>query len=299
MTPPAFLVESFQAPAMEPGTDRVDAIVAVTATESLADAGPDATLGVILATSSAMVGAPFGLARTALAEIVTGLRVADRIFVVSFATFARTAVAPAPASAANFGALDAVTLRGGAAIAQGLGAARSLFSPGPANHAVLIAARDATERPETLAVELSRCAGLFSCDCWTVGGDPGASTPLAAVAQALRGEVRSARTAEELAQGVLAGTGRARAAAVGPIRLQIDVGPSVTVADCRQISPVEATLSPGLDTGRWFPGESRDFQVSLRVPATSAGEGEAAARVKVVFGQSDASPTATVHARRP
>jgi hypothetical protein len=300
LTERAFVLESFQAPDMEAGSDRVDAIVSITATTALAQAGPDLTVGIILATSSRMAGSPLAVVRPALRTVLAGLRDSDRFFVVSFAALARTAVAPAAAKSATLAAVDALRPAGPASVSQGLGAARSLFASGATNYAALIVLdADVTDRRELLAAELNQCASTFTCDCWAVGGPLSAGSLLPVVARTMRGGAASVTTGDELASGILAGADRARASAVGPLRLRIDAGPGVTMTGCRQVSPVEAALPPEFETARWVPGESRDYQVTLRVPPTEAGEEIVAAQVGVVLADERVSPTVQIHARRP
>ena len=176
----AFTLEAFQNPFLAEGADRVDAIVSITATGAVAAGGPAAPLllGFIIDTSGSMQGARIHAVRSAVEAAVGLLDERASFFVVAFANFGRVVVPPtvatAQAKAAAAAAVRGLEAEGGTAMSQGLAAARSLFSNHPeaiAECVFLTDGKNESEHPQDVAQELSRCTGMFSCDCWGVGTD--------------------------------------------------------------------------------------------------------------------------------
>ena len=313
-----FSIESFQNPYLAEGADRVDAIVSVTASAEAAAAAPvrDLLLGFIIDTSGSMQGERIAAVRDAVETALRELDESARFFVVSFANFGRVVVPTSQATPAALEvarrAVHSLEAAGGTAMSQGLEAARSLFS----NDADAICecifltdGKNESEDPGNVGIELRRCAGLFSCNCWGVGTDWQVGE-VQEIARTLLGKASLIPDPAGIAAAFAESVGKARAKSVKDVRLRVWTPAGAEVVSCKQVSPTIEELTDrstpvsaqlrDYPTGAWGAGESRDYQVAIRVKPGRVGDEMLAARPSIVFTDvngTDAeikSPTARV-----
>lgn len=302
MPPPdpaqAFTIEAFQNPYLAPEGERVDAILSVTAAGTAAPGRP-LLLGFVIDISGSMYGPRIEAVRRAVEVAIGLLDERAGFFVVTFNHSARVVVRPARATAdardqaARF--VRALVANGGTAMSQGLAAARSLFAGSPeaiGQCIFLTDGKNESETPEDVALELQRCAGLFSCDCWGVG----TSWKVGEVQEIARGLLGKASLIPEPA-GIEAAfreaVGKARSKSMKNVRLRVWTPAGAEVISFKQVSPTieDFTARASLvtaqvreyDTGSWGPGEARDYQLALRVRAGGVGDQMLAARPSLVF----------------
>ncbi len=306
-----FAIESFQNPYLAEGTDRVDAIVTVTATDDAAGGGqagttgPSLLLGLIIDTSGSMQGPRIEAVRSAVETAVQLLDEGSQFFVVAFANFGRVVVpttrATAQAKAAAARAVHGLTAAGGTAMSQGLAAARSLFANSPGSIAqclFLTDGKNESEQPQEVAQELSRCTGMFSCDCWGVGTDWRVGE-VQQIASSLLGKASLIPEPEGIATAFSDAVGKAQAKSVRDVRLRVWTPAGAQVVACKQVSPtIEDLTTRGgqlsaqvreYDTGAWGAGEARDYQLAVRVSPGRVGDEMLAARPSIVYRQPDGS----------
>lgn len=315
MADAAFTLESFQNPYLSDGADRVDAIVTVTATEAVAAAAATASAGLLLGfivdTSGSMEGDRIQAVRGAVEAAIQLLSDGDQFFVVSFANYGRvvvpTTAATAPAKAGAVRALEALSAAGGTAMSQGLAAARSLFANAPGTIAqclFLTDGKNESEHPQDVERELARCAGMFECDCWGVGTDWQVGE-VQEIARSLLGKATLIPGPEGIAAAFSAAVGKAQAKSVKEVRVRVWTPIGAEVVAFKQVSPTiedytdrSTTVSAQVRdflTGAWGPSESRDYQLTLRVPPGHVGDEMLAARPSVVY----AGPAGEVEIKAP
>jgi hypothetical protein len=295
----AFTIEAFQNPYLAPGSDRVDAIVCVTASGAAAPSARPLLLGFVIDNSGSMHGPRIEAVRRA---VETAIRLLDEragFFVVAFNGYARVVVPPARANEdakrRALAALHDVVANDGTAMSTGLAAARSLFARSPeaiGQCIFLTDGRNESESASEVELELRRCAGLFTCDCWGVG----TSWQVGEVQEIARGLLGKASLIPEPA-GIEAAfqdaVGKAQSKSMKNVRFRVWTPASAEVISFKQVSPTiedftarANQVSPQMreyDTGSWGPGESRDYQVALRVRAGGVGDQMLAARPSLVF----------------
>jgi hypothetical protein len=300
-----FTIEAFQNPYLVDGADRVDAILTVTAATGAAmEASPaDLVLGFILDTSGSMEGARIRAVRTAAESALRLLDERATFFVVAFANFGRVVVPPTTATPdakrAAIRAIEQLRAAGGTAMSQGLGAARSLFS-GFADAirqcVFLTDGKNESEHPVDVTEELAQCAGLFTCDCWGVGTDWQVGE-VQEIARALLGKATLIPEPEGIDAAFRTAVERAQSKAVRDVRVRVWTPVAAEVVAFKQVSPtIEDYTARALPvsaqvrdfaTGAWAAGESRDYQVAVRVAPGHVGDQMLAARPSVVFSGPD------------
>jgi len=303
-TPPpdaaeAFAIEAFQNPYLAPGSDRVDAIVSVTAAGTAPAAARPLLLGFVIDNSGSMHGPRIDAVRHA---VETAIRLLDDhagFFVVTFNGSARVVVPPTRAAEdAKRRALTAVhelVANDGTAMSTGLAAARSLFARSPEAIGQCIFLTDGKNESESateVELELRRCAGLFTCDCWGVG----TSWQVGEVQEIARGLLGKASLIPE-PEGIEAAfreaVAKAQAKSMKSVRFRVWTPASAEVISFKQVSPTIEEFTPRArqvnpqvreyDTGSWGPGEARDYQVALHVKPGAVGDQMLAARPSLVF----------------
>jgi VWA domain-containing protein len=304
-----FALEAFQNPYLAEGASRVDAIISITASGAVAAAGParELLLGFIIDTSGSMQGPRIHAVRAAVEAAVGLLDEGASFFVVAFANFGRVIVPPtratAQAKAAAAAAVRRLEAQGGTAMSQGLAAARSLFGNHPeaiAQCVFLTDGKNESEHPQDVAQELTRCTGMFACDCWGVGTDWKVGE-VQEIASSLLGKASLIPEPEGIHDAFQAAVDKAQAKAVKDVRLRFWTPVGATVLSCKQVSPtiedytaraeVQGSQVRDYGTGAWAPGESRDYQVALQVNPGNVGDEMLAGRPSVVIRQPDGTET--------
>lgn len=185
---------------------------------------------------------------------------------------------------------------GGTAISTWLSLARQLFGsadPGRVCHAILLTdGKNEHETPEQLGSALAECEGRFQCDCRGVGTEWEVSE-LRRVASALLGTVDIVADPADLADDFRSMIESAMGKVTRNVALRIWTPQGARMLFLRQVMPTieELTargeevnpLTADFPTGAWGK-ESRDYHISIEVPARNIGEEMLAARVSVVEG---------------
>jgi len=305
---PAFTAGVYQNQYLPVGATVVDAVVTVTASGSgLAAAGaPPSAAQVIMIDCSGSMTAP----ATKIAEakkatmtaidtlregvafaIVAGRGRAEMVYppTVSVVAAAHQTRDQAKAAVARLAA------NGGTAIGTWLTLANHLFARSNAEvkHAIMLTdGQNQHETAEQLATVLRACEGRFVCDTRGVGGDWSGSE-LRTVASALLGTADGLPDPGELVADFRSMTEAAMGKAVAEVALRLWTPAGATIRFVKQAfphvedltarrRPVSARIGD-YPTGAWG-AESRDYHISVEVPAGAVGEEMLAARVSVASG---------------
>jgi hypothetical protein len=182
---------------------------------------------------------------------------------------------------------------GGTALGTWLYLAKNLFAGHPAEvkHAIMLTdGRNEHETPGQLAAVLRSCEGGFVCDARGVG-DGWSGTELLVVASALLGTADGLAFPSDLVADFRRMTEAAMGKALGEVTLRLWTPAGSTVRLVEQAFPhledltgrrTEVSARIGdYPVGAWGI-ESRDYHVSIALPAGTVGEERLAARVSLV-----------------
>jgi len=183
---------------------------------------------------------------------------------------------------------------GGTAIGEWLRLARYIFTSRPADlrHAILLTdGKDEHETPDQLDSAIDLCDGLFTCDCRGVGTDWKVAE-LRKIATGLLGTVDIVPEPEGLAPDFAAIMGSAMGKQVADVALRIWTPQQAGIRFVRKVAPFVDDLTgrrtdSGPQTGEypigaWGAGESRDYQLCVRVAPGTVGQEILAARVRLI-----------------
>ena len=322
---PEFTVEVFQNEFLSEGGRDVDAVITVTATgggtpgsgtpaaQAVADAGSNnGTAGaavVIMVDCSGSMKYPqakLNAAGEATAAAIDTLRDNVAFAVVGGNHEAREiypghgelAIASPHTRDAAKRALSRLRASGGTAIGTWLRLAERLLGSTDAaiRHGILLTdGRNEHEEPAELTATLDDCAGSFTCDCRGVGTDWEVAE-LRRIAAALLGSVDIVADPAGLAEDFRSMMARAMEKEVADVALRLWTPQNAELKFVKQVAPSVADLSglrvaAGPRTGDYPTGswgdESRDYHVSVRVPAAGVGSVMLAARASLVLPQPD------------
>jgi len=186
---------------------------------------------------------------------------------------------------------------GGTAMGSWLLLARSLFRSVPnlaGKHAIMLTDGENHNEAETqLDASLRQCLGEFQADCRGIGVDWQVAQ-IRKISQALLGTVDVIPGPAQLPGVFQELIARSMARGVPDAQLRVWVPQSAQILFVRQVSPtvedltrrgtpVDA-LTTSYPTGAWGD-ESRDYHVSVRLPAKAVGTEQLAARVQLGTGQ--------------
>jgi len=185
---------------------------------------------------------------------------------------------------------------GGTAIGAWLNLARALFdSVGPLSqkHAILLTdGENHNETPQQLDAAIRNCLGQFQADCRGVGVDWKVEE-IRKIAQALLGSVDIIPSGVDMPAvfGDLMHKAMGRGVADAQLRVWVPQGAQILFV--RQVSPTVEDLTrrgvpinpltQSYPTGSWGD-ESRDYHLSVRLPAKAVGQEQLAARVQLSLG---------------
>jgi hypothetical protein len=185
---------------------------------------------------------------------------------------------------------------GGTAIGAWLNLARALFdSVGPLSqkHAILLTdGENHNETPQQLDAAIRNSLGQFQADCRGVGVDWKVEE-IRKIAQALLGSVDIIPSGLDMPAvfGDLMHKAMGRGVADAQLRVWVPQGAQVLFV--RQVSPTVEDLTrrgtpinpltQSYPTGSWGD-ESRDYHLSVRLPAKAVGQEQLAARVQLSLG---------------
>jgi uncharacterized protein YegL len=304
----AFTAEVYQNQYLPEGGTVVDAVVTVTASGTgLSAAGtPPSAAQVLMIDCSGSMNAP----ATKIAEakkatmtaidtlrdgvafaIVAGRTQADMVYPPTLQLVAANPQTRIHAKAA----VTRLTAGGGTAIGTWLTLANHLFARSDAEvkHAIMLTdGQNQHETAEQLAAVLRACENRFVCDTRGVGAD-WSGTELRTVASALLGTADGLPDPNALVADFRSMTEAAMGKAIAEVTLRLWTPAGGAVRFIKQAFPhVEDLTGRRTDvsarigdypTGAWG-AESRDYHVSIEVPAGAIGEEMLVARVSLVSG---------------
>ena len=303
---PAFRAEVHQNPYLPAGGTVVDAVLTVTT--SSADGhppagGPDAAQVIMIDCSGSMANPPSKLdeAKKATFAAIDTLRDGVAFAIIGGRHTAEMVYPPAftlvPATretrAAARHAVSRLVADGGTALGTWLQLANNLFAGHPAEvkHAIMLTdGRNEHETLEKLAAVLRSCESGFVCDARGVG-DGWSGTELLVVASALLGTADGLAFPGDLVADFRRMTEAAMGKALGDVTLRLWTPAGSTVRLVEQAFPHLADLTSrrtevsarigDYPVGAWGI-ESRDYHLSIALPAGAVGEERLAARVSLV-----------------
>ena len=303
MSQPDFTLVVDQNEYLPDGGQDVSAIITVTA----APAEDMGAAEIIMVDCSGSMSSPptkIAQARTATSAAVDVIRDGVAFAVIAgtqsarpvFPRDGRLAVADAQTREAAKHAVAGLEVGDGTAIGQWLRLAHHMFTSDPAalRHAILLTdGQNQHETPEQLDAAISRCQGVFSCDCRGIGTDWEVGE-LRRISSALLGTVDIVPDPADLAADFAAMMAAAMGKAVADVSLRVWTPQHAAVRFMKQVAPEVADLTGrraqsgpqagDYPTGAWGPGESRDYHLGVRVIAAGVGQEMLAARVSLVTG---------------
>jgi VWA domain-containing protein len=299
-----FSAETYQNEYLATGATRVDALVSVTATGTGDAPHGHETAELVMVDVSGSMNFPRTKIKSAIAatcEAVDCIRDGVLFAVIAGTDEARVVypsdeklVAASPTTRQH--AKDKIRklkASGGTAIGSWLTIGRDLLADrtGCVAHALLLTdGENQNETPEELAAAVAECEGVFQCDCRGVGADWVASE-LRTIASGLLGTVEAIREPEDLAADFTATMERAMSRGTGNVAIRVWTPVGARVELVQQVNPTIEDLTNrrsdvsdregDYPTGSWSD-ETRDYHVSIEVPAREIGEEMLAGRIKLV-----------------
>lgn len=298
----AFQIEAFQNRYLMPDQRRVDAILTVTAGDNVTVA-PQLVVGFIIDKSGSMQGDRIHAVIDAVSKAIDLLDERAWFFVVGFDSTSTVLVPEAQATPdskrAAATALAALHASGGTAMSTGLRAARAIFDrhPSAIRQAIFLTdGKNESEPSVQVATELSRCEGIFQCDCWGVGTDWKIGE-VQEVARMLLGKAALIPDAQGVEAAFRASIEKASGKALKDVRLRLWTPQTASLVQVKQVTPTLEDLTerarvagPQLSeflTGAWSVGESRDYHVVVEVKASAVGAEMLALRPSVAYLEPD------------
>jgi hypothetical protein len=303
----AFTAEVFQNEYLPAESTVVDAVVTVTASGEGGPAGATPTIAQVImidcSGSMAQPGTKMSEAIRATAAAIDSLPDGVEFAVVAGRSNALMAypddaglvVASKRTRAEAKAAVRRLTASGGTAMGQWLDLARTLFAGSTADvkHGILLTdGRNQHETAEQLEAILGECEGRFLCDSRGVGAD-WSGTELRLIASALLGTADGLPDPKSLVDDFRSMTEAAMGKGYAEVSLRLWTPAGSTIRFVKQAFPHVEDLtgrrrdvSPRIGDyplGAWG-AESRDYHVSVQVPAGAVGEEILAARVSLVSG---------------
>src|SRR5579871_863275 len=301
-----FKMDTFHNPYLPVGTNRVDAILTVTAEGDGAMlaatlARPRAVVGLILDTSGSMQGARIDSVKHATRRAIQLLDESAYFFVVRFSDRASTVSTLAQATQINKAAAEAAVQRleagGGTKMSLGLNLARDQFQLVPdAIHYALFLTDGKNDDHDELELDrvLQGCEGVFQCDCRGVGTD-WQPKQLQKIARKLLGTAMIIPQPSDVEADFNAAIRNAMGRAVADVRLRLWTPKSAKVVLCKQVSPEIVNLTDraaqvdpqtrDYPTGAWGK-EARDYQVAFEIGPGDPGDEMLACRPSLVYQDS-------------
>jgi hypothetical protein len=307
MSQPDFTVDIYQNEYLSEGGRDVNAVVTVTTSgeaPAAPAAGPDSAEIIIIDCSGSM-GSPqtkIAQARAATAAAVDVIRDGVAFAVIAgteravpiFPADGTLAVADPQSRERAKRAVAGQRPGGGTAIGQWLSLAHQIFTSHPAGlrHAILLTdGRNEHETAEQLGTAISRCEGVFSCDCRGVGTDWEVAE-LRRISTALLGTVDIVPDPAGLAADFSAMMAAAMGKQVADVALRVWTPQHAAIQFVKQVAPTVEDLTSrrtqsgpqagDYPTGAWGNAESRDYHVCVRVTPGAVGQEMLAARVSLI-----------------
>jgi von Willebrand factor type A domain/von Willebrand factor type A C-terminal domain len=299
-----FRAETYQNEYLATGATHVDALVSVTASDTGDASHAHETAELVMVDVSGSMNFPrtkIKSAITATCAAVDCIRDGVLFAVIAGTDEARVVypsdeklVAASPTTRQHAkDKIRKVKAGGGTAIGSWLGKACALLADhdGCMAHALLLTdGENQNETPEELVAVVAECEGVFQCDCRGVGADWVASE-LRTIASGLLGTVEAIREPGDLAADFAATMERAMSRGTGNVALRVWTPVGARVDLVQQVSPTIEELTHrrsdvsdregDYPTGAWSD-ETREYHVSIEVPAREIGDEMLAGRIKLV-----------------
>lgn len=313
LSTPPFTAEVYQNRYLPAGGQTVDAVITVTAGAAVSTATPSAAQ-VIMIDCSGSMGHPhtkMRAAKEATAAAIDTLRdgvpfavIAGRAgATMAYPSHPQMRVASQQTRDEAKRAVAGLVADGGTAIGAWLALANQLLATVPAEvkHAIMLTdGQDQHETREDLLAVLRACEGRFICDSRGVGND-WVADELRLVASTLLGSADGLEDPAELPAAFRTMTQAAMGKSVADVNLRIWTPAGATIAFVKQVFPQVEDLTArrtavservgDYPTGAWGALESRDYHVSIHVPAAGVGEEMLAARVSLAAGTEVFAPS--------
>lgn len=303
-----FHVETFFNPYLPAGTNRVDAVVTVTADGEGPAAKSDAVAGLILDTSGSMQGERIEAVKYATRKAIELIDPTASFFVVRFADRASLVTSLALATPDNKALADAQVRRieagGTTKMSTGLGLALNEFARMPsAIHYALFLTDGKNDVPDEtdLNAALTRCEGVFQCDCRGVGTD-WQPKQLQKISLKLLGTAQIIAQPSGIEADFRAAIEQAQSRGVGDVRLRLWTPKSARIVACKQVSPEIVPLTDraavvdaqtnDFPTGAWGQ-ESRDYYVAVEMAPGDVGDEMLGCRPSIVYSEAGAETKIT------
>jgi hypothetical protein len=226
-------------------------------------------------------------------------------FVVAFDAVAQLIVQESQATQANKEkaavAIAAISAGGGTAMSTGLEVARSLFARAPdaIRQAVFLTdGKNESEHAGAVHAELQRCEGTFQCDCWGVGTDWRVGE-VQEIARELLGKASLIPGPEGIEAAFRGAMAKASSKALKDVKLRLWTPAGAEVVFVKQVNPTIEELTSKAKvvsaqvrdymTGAWSAGETRDFQVAVKVKPGAVNDEMLAARPSIAYLQAGPS----------
>ncbi len=300
----SFKAEVFQNQYLPQGADEVHAIMTVTA---LGDGAPAAQpsaqggrlFGIICDISGSMEGEKLVSAKGAMIQLIHLLPEDCGFFVVLGDSEAHTvcplALATQEAKVRAITRIRDVKAAGATFISKWLEAAleQFRFAPNALKQAVLLTdGQNDKNDLKTLQFALTKCEGVFQCDCRGVGTDWKVDE-LRRIANTLLGTTDIIVKPDQIKTDFESILGKAMAKTAGDVMLRLWTPVGADILFCKEVSPQILDLSTRYrqvkaqlreyPTGAWAKNEVRDFHFAIKVKPGDVGDEVLAGRASLVY----------------
>jgi hypothetical protein len=310
-----FTVDVFQNEYLPEGAREVNAIVTVTAPDSLPSGGAGAGFAgagggsgqaeIIIIDCSGSMDYPHAKivqARAATAAAIDVIRDGVAFAVIAGTEKARPvfpndgtmAIASEQTRSMAKHVANGLAPGGGTAMGTWLRLARQMLTSNSATlrHAILLTdGKNEHEAPEQLTAAIGECESVFSCDCRGVGTDWQVAE-LRRISTALLGTVDIVPDPAGLTADFEQMMQSAMGKAVADVALRLWTPQTAEIKFVKQVSPTVDDLTArrsqtgpqaaDYPTGAWGGGESRDYHVCVQVNSAAVGQEMLAGRVSLV-----------------
>jgi hypothetical protein len=315
MSQSQFTVDVFQNEYLPEGAREVNAIVTVTAPDSLpsgaagagfaGSGGGSGRAEIIIIDCSGSMDYPHAKivqARAATAAAIDVIRDGVAFAVIAGTEKARPvfpndgtmAIASEQTRSMAKHVANGLAPGGGTAMGTWLRLARQMLTSNSATlrHAILLTdGKNEHEAPEQLTAAIGECEGVFSCDCRGVGTDWQVAE-LRRISTALLGTVDIVPDPAGLTADFEQMMQTAMGKAVADVALRLWTPKTAEIKFVKQVSPTVDDLTvrrtqtgpqaADYPTGAWGGGESRDYHVCVQVSSAAVGQEMLAGRVSLV-----------------
>ena len=296
-----FRAETYQNEFVPAGTGEVHAIMTVTAGEATGPTQGTRVFGILCDVSGSMEGGKIVAAKNSMAKLVELLPPDCSFFIIAGADEGQVvspiARADPDGKRRALAAIHTIRAYGGTRISHWLGAALDQFKAFPAGVRQAVLLTDGqNDQSDALALTqmLSRCEGVFQCDCRGVGTDWQVEQ-LRTIAAKLLGTVDIILSPAQIEADFRGILGKAMGKTVSAVFLRLWTPQGARVKFCKEVSPeiVDLTgrsreLKPQLreyPTGAWGKGEARDFHFCIEVTPGGVGDEVLAGRASLVYAE--------------